>query len=139
MGNLLGIDYGERRIGLATAAESSSIAFPQQTIQYDDIIKAIQQIKGVCEKEEITMIVLGLPKDQHGGIGEKAKEVEIFSEKLRKIIDMPVEYEDERFTTVMASRLLKQKGKKEHEFRTSLDQEAAVIILQSYLEQRTKY
>lgn len=134
MGKLLGVDYGERRIGLATAAEATSLAFPLQTIQYDDITEAIKQIKDICVQEKVTMIIMGLPKDQRGGIGEKAREVKLFSEKLTKMIDVPIEYEDERFTSVMASRLMKQKGKKEHEFRTSLDQEAATIILQSYLD-----
>ena len=134
MGKLLGIDYGERRIGLATAPEATSMAFPLQTIQYDDIAEAIKQIKDICAQGEVAMIIVGLPKDQHGGIGEKAKEVKLFSEKLKKAIDIPIEYEDERFTSVMAARHMKQKGKKEHEFRASIDQEAATIILQSYLD-----
>jgi len=134
MGKLLGIDYGGRRIGLATAAEDTSLAFPLQTIQYDEITEAIQQIKDVCVQENVLKIIMGLPKDQHGGIGEKAREVEMFSKKLTKAIEIPIEYEDERFTSVMAAQHMKQKGKKEHEFRTSLDQEAATIILQSYLD-----
>lgn len=134
MGKLLGIDYGERRIGLATAAETTSLAFSLKTIQYDEITEVIQQIKNICVAEEVVLLVIGLPKDQYGGIGEKAKEVQLFSDKLAQAIDTPIEYEDERFTSVMASRLMKQKGKREHEFRTSLDQEAATIILQSYLD-----
>ncbi len=134
MEKLLGIDYGGHRIGLATAAEATSLAFPLQTIRYDEITEAIQQIKDICVQENVTTIVMGLPKGQNGGIGEKAKEVKMFSEKLTKAIEVPIEYEDERFTSVIAAQHMKQKGKKEHEFRTSLDQEAATIILQSYLD-----
>ena len=57
MGKLLGIDYGERRMGLATAVEATSLAFPLQTIQYDDSTEVIKQIKDICVQEEVTMIV----------------------------------------------------------------------------------
>jgi len=124
---VLGIDYGTKRIGVALSDDAGIMAFPHATLDADDNI--IEKIRALCECEGIGEIIVGLPQAP-GSMSDTAMtaRVRAFGESLKKI-GLPVEFEQEFFSTNEA----KDSGatKKEH-----IDASAAAIILQSYLERK---
>ena len=129
---LLGIDFGRARIGLAISDELRFLAHPLETIPANkDSIKRISEIVG---DRKIDKVVVGIPRHMSGEIGETAKAALEFADKLRSQISCPVETWDERLTTAGAERALRDAGKKTRKTRHIVDQVAAQMILQSYLD-----
>lgn len=119
----MGIDYGEKRIGLAITDEKKQFAFPYSVIENkSQIIKKIQEI---IKKEAIKKIILGLPLDIAGRPNPVLKSVEKFKKNLEKVSGLSVEFENEIFTTKEAERIQGKHGK--------IDASAAALILKSYL------
>lgn len=133
MAKLLGIDYGEKRIGLALSDEGGRYAFNYSTLENkgDMVTQALQSI---CQREGVETIILGLPLNQEGGIGVAAERVKRFALKLKQRLGRRVIFEDERFSTALAASLLRQGGKSVREARGVIDQSSAQIILQAYLD-----
>ena len=134
MGRILGVDFGETRIGLALTDENQIIAYPLEVINYKGSYKRAAYL--VAEKArqwEVELIVVGMPYMMNGTSGEKAKETHRFAQYLTSIMDLPVAEWDERLSTVQASRLMRQAGVKEKKQRGKLDKIAASIVLESYL------
>ena len=126
---ILGLDYGEKRIGVSISRLNKKIAIPHSIIQYRDIEVAFDKIKKITENNNIKLIVLGIPKTLKNEIGFKAKEVLSFKEKLSKNIKIDVELEDERLSTVQALNSIDRKSKNKY-----VDDSSATIILNNYLE-----
>ena len=126
---ILGLDYGEKRIGVSISRLNKKMAIPHSIIQYRDIEVAFDKIKKITENNNIKLIVLGLPKTLKNEIGFKAKEVLSFKEKLSKNIKIDVELEDERLSTVQALNSIDRKSKNKY-----VDDSSATIILNNYLE-----
>jgi len=124
MKKMLSVDYGESWIGLAISDSENKIALPYKIITNDNFVK---QLKDICEQEDIGKIVVGLPLALSGEETEQTKEVKNVVETLKREFTIPIEVEDERMTSKLASAVVK--GKKE-------DASAAAIILQSYLDRR---
>lgn len=118
----LGIDWGEKNIGLATANKKDKIATPLKTIENNE--ERIDKIKKLCQKKSIKTIVLGLPKSFDGKKHETAQKVENFAKKLKAKIEIPIKFENEVFSSKIAKRFSKE----------SLDKRAASLILQSHLD-----
>lgn len=129
---ILALDWGEVRIGAAISDEEGRIAFPLKKIIENK--GAISEIKKLVEKEKIEKIVLGMPLNLAGLEAESAKKVDKFFLQLQKNTKLPVEYLDERFTTMEAGKLLDQQGLSEKKQREIKDNIAAQIILQAYLD-----
>ena len=124
----LGIDYGEKRIGIAVSDPLGRIAFPKKVIFNRGRESVLAKLKSLLEEEKISLIVVGLPVGLNGKDTEQTKRVRDFAEMLKKELNIAVEFENEMFTTRMAM----QAGvKKEH-----MDEAAASVILQSYLDKR---
>ena len=126
---ILGLDYGEKRIGVSISRLNKKMAIPHSIIQYKDIEVAFDEIKKITEHNNIKLIVLGMPKTLKNEIGFKAKEVLLFKEKLSKNIKIDVEFEDERLSTVQALNSIDRKSKNKY-----VDDSSATIILNNYLE-----
>ena len=126
---ILGLDYGEKRIGVSISRLNKKMAIPHSIIQYRDIEVAFDKIKKITDNNNIKLIVLGIPKTLKNEIGFKAKEVLSFKEKLSKNIKIDVELEDERLSTVQALNSIDRKSKNKY-----VDDSSATIILNNYLE-----
>lgn len=131
---MLGVDYGRARIGLAISDELGMLAHPLETIPAKQIDAAARRIAEVAQKKKVERVVLGLPRQLSGAMGLAAEEVKAFAEKLRPLLPCPLVFWDERLTTGAAQRALRESGRKTKQSRAIVDQVAAQMILQSYLE-----
>ena len=134
MSRILGIDWGEKRIGLALSDPLGIIATGLSTVEKKPGFDLISYIKQLIAEQEIAKIILGFPKNMDGSVGPKGKEVLAFKESLEKAIDIPVILWDERLTTVSAQRSLREAEVKTKKGKKFLDKIAAVLILQNYLD-----
>jgi putative Holliday junction resolvase len=135
---ILGIDYGEKRVGLAISSPVIAIAQGLPTIERVDGKDYLEDLADVIKEKEVDEIVVGLPKNMNGTIGEKAEEVLALVEALKSKFNLPVHTVDERLTTVRAHRAMtgakmSKKGKKKR-----VDMIAAQFILQAYLDQNSR-
>jgi len=132
MNPILGVDFGRARIGLAISDELRMLAHPLETISADN--KAVARIADVVREKEIDHVVVGMPKLMSGKMGTAADEALQFVEKLRVKLPCRVVTWDERLTTVAAERALRESGKTTRATRQYIDQVAAQMILQGYLD-----
>ena len=133
MNPILALDFGRARIGAAISDELQLLAHPLETIPAN---AALSRIAKIVREKKVDYVVAGLPKRLDGQIGAAATEVLQFVEKLRAILPCPVVTWDERLTTAAAHRALRDAGKKTRQTRSYVDQVAAQMILQSYLDSR---
>ncbi|MEE8045492.1 MAG: Holliday junction resolvase RuvX [Dehalococcoidia bacterium] len=136
---LLGVDYGEARIGLAISDPTGTIATPIEAIKAAGADDAAN-ISRVAAEREAKGIVVGLPLSLDGTQGPAARKVNAFCARLRKITDLPVVAWDERMTTVEAHSLLREAGKSPSKARGAargkIDSASAAIILDSYMRSK---
>lgn len=132
--SILGMDLGEKRIGLAIANVSSHIAQPLKVLQRKNIETNIQKLKEIIEEYDVREIVMGFPLNMDGQEGKKAKEAIDFSKLLKKKLNLKVQLWDERMTTIEGERVLLKAGITRVKRRKVRDKLAAQLILQSYLD-----
>ncbi len=131
----IGIDYGERRIGLSYGDEIG-VATPLKPAIEKSEAERIAHIARVAKERNATDLVIGYPYNMDGSAGFKAKEVDVFIEKVGALIDLPTHRIDERLTSVEASKGFRS-GRDDNLRRSGkLDSAAATIILQDFLNQR---
>ena len=136
MSRILAIDYGKKRSGIAVTDPLQLIAGGLTTVPTTELLQFVKQYVG---KEQVERILVGLPKQMNNEASENMKRIEPFVHTLRKQIPMiPVEYVDERFTSILAHRTMLDAGlkKKARQNKALVDEISATIILQSYLETR---
>jgi len=133
MGRLLAIDYGARRVGLALSDPLKMIASPYRTIINNNNTILIEEIETIIAAEDVELTIIGLPLGMAGQKTEQTKKVEEFVDKLidRGII---IKYEDERWSSVAAKRSMKEQNIKSGHNKDLVDQTAAAIFLQQYLD-----
>ena len=133
MGRLLAIDYGARRVGLALSDPLKMIASPYRTIINNNNTILIKEIETIIAAEDVELTIIGLPLGMAGQKTEQTKKVEEFVDKLtdRGII---IKYEDERWSSVAAKRSMKEQNIKSGHNKDLVDQTAAAIFLQQYLD-----
>src|SRR5256884_2465929 len=134
MNPILALDFGRARIGVAISDELQLLAHPLETIPANQ--RPAARVAEIVHEKKVDHVVAGIPKRMNGEIGSAATEVLQFVEKLRAILPCPVVTWDERLTTVAAHRALRDAGKKTRQTRGYVDQVAAQMILQSYLDRR---
>jgi putative Holliday junction resolvase len=134
MKRALGIDHGDARIGLAISDDLNMLAHPLETIAVKEIADPIARIASLVKEKEIGMIVLGLPRNMDGSYGPAAEKVRAFAEKLRTASACEVKLWDERLTSVAAQRSLHEAGRNVKNSRNVIDQVAAQLILQGWLD-----
>jgi putative Holliday junction resolvase len=135
---ILAIDYGLARIGLAKSDATGILAQTYGVIRRRSDEQAIQDIVKIVQDEEITEIVVGLPKNMNGSIGERALQCEQFADELRAQCQLPVHMYDERLTTVSAERVLIEADMSRKRRRKVIDAVAATVLLQSYLDRSAR-
>ena len=131
--HILGIDFGKSKIGLAIADSETRMAFAFDTLSNDN--NFLKKIGKIVEKENVKTVIMGMTK--HDKDAKSAKEKIIFAKMIEKEIGMPVVFQDEMFTTKMAQDNIKQRGGRN--IAKTDDQEAARIILQSWLDCQINY
>src|SRR6266545_5577432 len=134
MNPILALDFGRARIGAAISDELQLLAHPLETIPANE--QASSRVAEIVREKKVDHVVAGLPKRLSGQIGVAATEVLQFVEKLRAILPCHVVTWDERLTTAAAHRALRDAGKKTRHTRGYVDQVAAQMILQNYLDRR---
>ncbi len=134
MTRALGIDHGDARIGLAISDELGMLAHPLETIALKEVADPVTHIAAIVAREKIATIVLGLPRNMDGTYGPAAEKTRAFAEKLRTACPCPVKLWDERLTTVAAQRSLHEAGRNVKQSRQVIDQVAAQLILQGWLD-----
>ena len=137
MNPILALDFGRARIGAAISDELQLMAHPLETIPANE--QASSRVAEIVREKKVDHVVAGLPKRLNGQIGVAATEVLQFVEKLRAILPCHVVTWDERLTTAAAHRALRDAGKKTLHTRGYVDQVAAQMILQSYLDRRAAF
>lgn len=135
-GRLLGVDTGTKRVGLAISDADRIIASPLDTLERGDAERDAKYFRELIVREEIVGIVVGLPMHADGREGVKAQEARAYGDWLAQITGLPVEYADERFTTVHAESALWNAGLTHRKRKDRRDRVAAQIMLQAYMEDR---
>ena len=129
----LGLDIGDRWIGVAMSDPQGILASPHTIIRRTDESSGINAILAIIDQNQVGAVVVGLPLSLKGSIGSQAEKVQGFAQELSAHTKVPIEYRDERLTTVEAQRLMKM-NKKDRRDRD--DAVAAALILQEYLDER---
>ena len=134
----LGLDLGTRTLGLSLSDITGTIATTLKTIRFEekdyDILLPI--LKELVEEYHVTGIVLGLPKNMNNTLGPRAEETMLFQKKLESYLNMKVELQDERLTTIEATNYMLEADLSRKKRKKKIDSLAANIILQTYLDKR---
>ena len=136
MSRIVAIDYGRKRTGIAVSDTMQLIANGLTTVSTHELLNFIGEYMA---KEPVERIIIGLPKQMNNEVSENMKNIEPFVRSLKKRYpDLPVEYVDERFTSVLAHQAMLDGGlkKKARQDKALVDEISATIILQSYLESK---
>lgn len=132
----LGLDVGKKRIGVAGCDGTGLIATGLTTIERQSFLQDIEQLQALVAERNAQLLVIGLPYCMDGSIGFQAKQVQKFAKRISKALELPVEYIDERLTSIEAETKLKAQKKYSRYNKGLVDRLAATIILQQWLDQR---
>jgi len=131
---LLGIDYGERRIGIALSDENQMFPSPYLTIDVKKEQNYFEKIKSIIREKNIGKIIIGNPLTVEGNDTEKSKIIKDFAYKLSKFVDLPIDFWEETRTTQKAEAILKSTKKSLKQNKAKLDKIAASLILEDYMK-----
>ncbi|MGL5943556.1 MAG: Holliday junction resolvase RuvX [Waterburya sp.] len=132
----LGLDVGKKRMGVAGCDGTGLIATGLTTIYRTSWAEDLQQLKNIIEEREVEILVIGMPYTLDGKVGFQAQQVQKFAHKITQALQLPVEYVDERLTSVEAEAQLKASKKFSTRNKGEIDRQAAAIILQQWLDIR---
>jgi putative Holliday junction resolvase len=133
-GRVLAIDLGERRIGLALSDPLRLTAQRLPTVERRNRREDMNYLKSLVRKNEVSMIIVGNPLHMDGSFGAASQVASEFADKLRKYLGLDVQLRDERLTSVEADRVLREAGLKSKQRAGLVDQLAAALLLENYLE-----
>jgi putative Holliday junction resolvase len=135
-GRVLALDLGKRRIGLALSDELGVTAQGLETLERTNIREDLARLRGLAEEKNVGLFLLGKPLHMSGDEGRQVEFVREFGQRLGAATGLPVEFWDERMTTVEAQRVLRESGISLRKRTQAVDRLAAVILLESYLDSR---
>ena len=130
----MALDLGSKPIGIAVCDPTRTIAQSHGVIKRKSRVEDYERYEQIIAEEEITLLVVGLPTRSDGSDSDTAVWIRNYVEEFSHRIDIPIEFWDESYTTVMAEKSLRQRGKRGKKARQRVDAVAAAIILQSYLD-----
>lgn len=133
-GKYLGVDYGDKRTGLADCDVAGMIATGIGTISEGGMRNTAVKVAAIARERGVKKIVIGLPKNMDGTEGERADVIRAFAQLLRAECDIPIDFYDERMTTMIAHRFLSDSGTYGKKRKGVVDTLSAQIILQNYLD-----
>ena len=131
---ILALDHGTKRIGVALSDETRTIAQPLEYIPAEPFAAFLDRLKLILAEKEISLLLIGMPRNMDGSYGPAAQKVEAFVAGLKTAIAVPIKLWDERLTSTMANRILIQGGVRREQRKEKVDKMAAAILLQSYLD-----
>lgn len=131
---IMALDYGSKRIGVALSDPTGTIASPLEFIPAKPEDRFMDRLRQLIAEHQVRRIVLGMPRNMDGSYGPAAEAVRAFADRLRAAIDLPLVFWDERLTTAMANRFLIEGNMSRRRRKGKVDQTAAAILLQSYLD-----
>ena len=131
---ILGVDFGKARIGVAISDELGLLAHPVETIPGARIEAATKRIAQIAREKNVERVIVGMPRHMNGELGTAAEEAKAFAEKLRPLLSCAITMWDERLSTMAANRALSDAGQTTRQTRGIVDQVAAQMILQGYLD-----
>ena len=134
MGKVLGVDFGDRRTGVAVSDDSRTIAFPRETLECPRVEQAAAAVARLAAAEQVAEIVVGLPVNMDGSRGPRAARTEEFLAELARRTAVPLRRWDERLSTKVAEAVLIEAGTSRAKRRGVVDKLAAQVILQNYLD-----
>jgi putative holliday junction resolvase len=132
----LGLDIGKKRVGVAGCDGTGLIATGLTTIIRSRFVEDVAQFKAIVNDRNIKILVAGLPYTMAGDLGFQAQQVQKYANKLALALQLPLEYVDERCTSLEAEEILKAKKQFSSWDKGAIDREAATIILQQWLDRR---
>ena len=135
MSRWLGLDIGEKRIGVAISDETKTLARPLLTIKRASKKDDFARLGAVCAEHQIDRIIAGLPKTLRNEEGPQARRIRRYAEELNAALQLPIEFWDERFSSVEAEERLAASSRKARD-KGEIDSAAAAIILQEYLDKQ---
>lgn len=135
---VLGLDYGDRRIGVALSDAFGWTAQGLEIIERKQEGDDIRRIEQLVREHEVGTIVVGLPKNMNGTIGPRGEICMAFAEQIRQMLSLKVELWDERLTTVAATRTLLEADVSRRKRKQVVDKMAAALLLQNYLDAKGK-
>lgn len=135
---LMGLDIGEKTIGVAVSDSLGVTAQGVETLERQGKRKVFKQLDSLVKKYAVKEIVVGLPLNMNGTVGPAASRINRFSAELQDALDITVHTWDERLTTVAAERILLQADLSRRKRKKVIDKLAAVLILESYMQNRQK-
>ncbi|MDR0993966.1 MAG: Holliday junction resolvase RuvX [Verrucomicrobiota bacterium] len=134
MAKVLGVDYGQRRTGVAISDETRVIAFPRETLECPRVEQAAAAVARLAEAEAVGEIVVGYPLNMNGTMGARTERTDEFMAELSKRTAIPLKKWDERLSTKIAEAVLIEAGTRRTQRRKVVDKLAAQVILQTYLD-----
>lgn len=133
MPRILAVDWGERRIGLAVSDALGILATGLPTLEIKGEAEAVARVADTIRTMEADSVVVGLPLTLAGGKGEAARAAERFAARLREVSSVPVMLHDERLTSAMSARRMRERGEKSRGRKGRVDEGAAVVLLEGWL------
>jgi len=134
---ILGLDVGERRIGVAVVDEGVRVALPVAVVERRELPADLDAIARLVQEQGAEALVIGLPISLNGSLGPQAQAVKAFGQELAGRLPLPIEYWDERLSSVEAQRRLASAGHRGLKAKAKRDAAAAAIVLQSYLDAKS--
>jgi putative Holliday junction resolvase len=135
---IMAIDYGNTRTGIAFCDKNEILASPYDVICESYLPKLVDKLISVIDKENPEQIIIGLPRNMDGSYGFRCDECRKLGEDLAKQTEIPIDYQDERLTTVMAHNALSENNVRGKKRKETVDAVSAVMILQSYIDAKKK-
>ncbi|MBW4466725.1 MAG: Holliday junction resolvase RuvX [Pegethrix bostrychoides GSE-TBD4-15B] len=132
----LGLDLGRKRIGIAGCDGTGIIATGLTTLTRGSFEQDVTAFRQIVAERQVQVLVVGLPYTMAGEIGAQAKQVQKYARRLAEALSLPVEYVDERLTSVAAEELIQGENRVPSHNKALIDRKAAAIILQQWLDER---
>lgn len=133
---ILALDHGTKRIGVAISDEMAMIAMPLDYLDAEPLEDFFTRLREIIDSKQVEEILVGVPRNMNGTYGPAAEKAREFVEELKGNFAVPVKTWDERLTSVQANRFLIESGMRREKRKERVDQTAAAILLQSYLDSR---
>jgi putative Holliday junction resolvase len=133
----LGLDIGRKRIGVAGCDRLGLSVTELTTLEGLPFAEIVTQLQTLVDARQVDILVVGLPYAMDGSLGKQARKVQGFAQRLSQALGLPIEYVDERLTSYQAEQMLWSAGKSPVRHKALVDQKAAAIILQQWLDQKS--
>lgn len=137
MTRILGLDVGDKTIGVALSDPMLIAAQPYETIKRSKAKFDLNRIEEIVNENDVSLIVVGLPKNMNNTMGPQSMKVISFVDLIKKRIDIDIVYQDERLTTVQSESVLIDMNVRRENRKSHIDKIAASFILQTYLDRRS--